>query len=175
MAFRFQLEMLSRLRRSLERQQELLLQVSNHEVQRTQNEIRNLEQWREAVEKNAIATLRSGTAAAELLFDHVIISAVTERKLTLQKQLLDLQKIRDQRRTAFGEARHNREIIEKLRDQQLRAYRMDQTRKTNGLSMNSSSWGESGEVPSARVARIVDRASCGCPDYGLRSLCSGFP
>lgn len=129
MPFRFQLETVLRLRRSVERQQELLLKAAHHDVLEMQQQIQDLDAWQLALGRNQIESLNSGTAAAELLFGNVLRSAAAGRKPALQKQLLSLRKTRDQKIAAFDEARRKREIIENLKNQRISAYRMNQARK----------------------------------------------
>jgi flagellar export protein FliJ len=128
-AFRFNFEALLRLRRSLERQQELLLQAVNYDVMKIQQRIRCLEDWRATLELSETDSLTGGTAAAELQFNCDLSSALLRQEGELQKQLLSLEKTRDQRCASLKEARRQREIFENLRDQQIRVYRMYQTRK----------------------------------------------
>lgn len=129
MAFCFQLEAVLRLRRSLERQQELLLQAANHEVLQMQRRILALKEWQKALQRNEEESLKAGTAAAELLFDNVLNSALLEHVHVFQSQLLQLENARDKARAALEEARRKREMLENLRDQQQRYFRMEQARR----------------------------------------------
>ena len=128
MAFQFKLDALLRLRRSLERQQELLLVASNYEVRQMQLRISNVEDWLIALGQEDTRSMSAGTTAAELQFNLILKSAFSKHKSELQKQLLRLETVQKQSRAALEEARRKREILENLRDQQFRVYRMQQAR-----------------------------------------------
>ncbi|PYX90111.1 MAG: flagellar export protein FliJ [Acidobacteria bacterium] len=128
MAFQFKLDALLRLRRSLERQQELLLVASNYEVRQMQQRISNVEDWLIALGQEDGRSMSAGTTAAELQFNLILKSAFSKHKSELQKQLLRLETVQKQSRAALEEARRKREILENLRDQQFRVYRMQQAR-----------------------------------------------
>jgi flagellar export protein FliJ len=128
MAFQFKLDALLRLRRSLERQQELLLVASNYEVRQMQQRISNVEDWLIALGQEDTRSMSAGTTAAELQFNLILKSAFSKHKSELQKQLLRLETVQKQSRAALEEARRKREILENLRDQQFRVYRMQQAR-----------------------------------------------
>jgi|SRR5437868_2643477 len=128
MAFQFKLDALLRLRRSLERQQELLLVASNYEVRQMQLRISNVEDCLIALGQEDTRSMSAGTTAAELQFNLILKSAFSKHKSELQKQLLRLETVQKQSRAALEEARRKREILENLRDQQFRVYRMQQAR-----------------------------------------------
>lgn len=128
MAFRFPLEVLLRVRQGLERQQELWLQEANQAVAMLRQQIEDVH----SEAKNIVAQRRpqfeSGISAAELQFDMLCRLALTERQRTLEKQLVAAEALRHTRSQEFLEARRQREVIDTLRQHQLKEYEIQESR-----------------------------------------------
>jgi len=90
--------------------------------------ISNVEDCLIALGQEDTRSMSAGTTAAELQFNLILKSAFSKHKSELQKQLLRLETVQKQSRAALEEARRKREILENLRDQQFRVYRMQQAR-----------------------------------------------
>lgn len=128
MAFRFKIEVLLRLRVSVEHQQELLLRAVNLEVIQMRERIESLEDWAKRLNEQERLWMSSGISGSELHFDAVIQEAVARRRGELMRQLTTLERVRARRREEYEEARRQRELAESVRDHQLRAYRQLQAR-----------------------------------------------
>jgi flagellar FliJ protein len=129
MSFRFALDPLLRLRRSLERQRILVLQKANLEVARAQDATAQLERYLRASDRAEAEGWRGGRSAAELQFT----LALRENLLRVQRELrADLRRLEGVRQKAVGEyhqAYREREILESLRARQRRTYEQEQSRQ----------------------------------------------
>lgn len=70
-----------------------------------------------------------GLTGAELQFDPLCNSALASYRKNLEKELAQLEKLRDQQYEVFRQARLQREILENVRDGQLREYRAQKIRR----------------------------------------------
>jgi flagellar export protein FliJ len=129
MAFRFPLEVLLRLQRSVERQRELLLQVANARVDQATLQIEQVESWIRAYSDRQAQGLQTGMNAAEMHFAERCHEVLKDYKQSLEAELSKLEKIRAERRSAFEEARRQREVTHSLRERQLQAYRSEVRRR----------------------------------------------
>jgi flagellar export protein FliJ len=129
MAFRFPLEVLLRLQRSVERQQELLLQVANGRVEHMKLQIEQAECWGRAYSSQQAQELNTGVSAAEMHFAERCREVLENYRQLLGAELTKLEKIRAERRTAFETARRQREVTDSLRERQLQAYRTEEHRR----------------------------------------------
>lgn len=123
MAFRFPLETLLRFQKSLERQQELLLQVANYEVAQALQQIHRTEDaigWTRREGQGALASLGP---AVEMHFLEELRRSLAAQKAKLQGELERSEAERRVRLQAFEQIRRKRETIETLRERQQRAFR----------------------------------------------------
>jgi flagellar export protein FliJ len=125
MAFQFTLDSLLRLRRSEQRQQELLLQKANEEVHRMVREIEALED-----EAHQIASERTaaGTSGAEIQFGESRGQVLDARRSQAE---LRLQSARQQQPLAeqkFQRAWQRREAIATLRERERLCYILTESR-----------------------------------------------
>jgi flagellar export protein FliJ len=134
MAFRFSLESIYRLRKSLEHQQEQRLSQASYEVARAQvlmsrldeNYSENQRQWRAAFDdSNLVAALKFG-AACEKGYTAARERAQAALAAAQEKQLIQLQQ--------YWEARQKREILESLRERRYAEYRTDFARQQQQLA-----------------------------------------
>jgi flagellar export protein FliJ len=129
MAFRFALEVLLRVRQGLERQQELRLQEANLRVAMLLRQIEDVHSEAGNIEARRRPQLESGITAAELQFDVLCRSVLTERQHSLEKQLVGAEAFRRSCSQDFQQARRQREVMDTLRLHQLQDYQQQQARK----------------------------------------------
>jgi flagellar protein FliJ len=129
MPFHFPLESVLHFRQSVEHQHELRLRAANQQVTRVRHLIEQIEH-RLAEAANSRATqLRAGMTAAALQFSLACESALGAQIPELQRELARLQAFRDQQQHIYQQARREREILENLRDRQLREYEREAARR----------------------------------------------
>lgn len=129
MAFHFSLQSVLRFRWIAENQAELRLHEANRALQLKKEEIARLdayvgvrrERWRHEVS--------GGSFAAELQFEALSEASLQSRREQLVEAAKKLAAGRDQQREVFQKARMDREILESLRDQQLRVQKAEETRR----------------------------------------------
>lgn len=129
MAFHFPLEAVLHYRKSLEHQQELRLRAANQQVARVRHLIEELELRRQQIQATQSRELSSGTTAAELRFGLHCEAEILRHRLTLAQQLANLEKLRDQQRELFQQARQSRETLENVRERQLSFYTKEAARR----------------------------------------------
>jgi flagellar export protein FliJ len=129
MAFRFSLETLLRVRLSLERQHELLLQEANLRVALLQRQIAGVDSGRETNLERQRPHLESGLSAAELQFDMLCDSVLLKRRGDLERQLVAAEVLRHSRNEEFQQARRQRETMDTVRRRQLEIYRQQEARQ----------------------------------------------
>jgi flagellar export protein FliJ len=129
MAFRFPFEVLLRVRRGLERQQELRLQDANHRVAMLQRQIENGQCEMENIVIQRRPQMESGISAAELQFDILCRSVLSERQRSLERQLMDAEALRRSCDETFQQARRQREVMDTLRHHQLQSYQQQEARQ----------------------------------------------
>jgi flagellar export protein FliJ len=129
MAFRFSLQALLRFRKSVEHQQELLLQEANHQVARVRHEIESVDGCIAEMAARGTRELTSGVSAAELQFEGLCRSVLLQHRRQLEKALAECEEIRVHRSQAFHQARRQREVVDTLRQNQLQLCRQEEKRE----------------------------------------------
>jgi flagellar export protein FliJ len=129
MAFHYRLESLLRLRRSLERQEELRLHSFAAVVARLRAELRQLDEGRLAQRRSAQQSLTGGGAGSMLQFEVACDAAYFAARESLQKKLEEAEKQRAEQLKIYSEARKKREILAALRGHQQEAYLLDFLRR----------------------------------------------
>ena len=129
MAFHFPLQAVLHLRQSMEHQQELRLRAANQQVARVQHMIEQMDLRRQEFHSAQSHELRVGMRAAELRFGLQCETELLRRRRELEQQLVRMQQLRDQQRDVFHQARRAREMLESVRDRQLRGYDRDALRR----------------------------------------------
>ena len=129
MAFHFSLDIVLRVRQSLEHQEELLLREANHRVMTLEQQAEELNAWLAADARQQRQQLVCGLSAAELHFDLLCRSVLQERRRTLEKDAVEARAARDNRAASFRQARQQREVVETLRQRQFELYRQLEARK----------------------------------------------
>jgi len=129
MPFRTSLDALLRVRRGLERQQELLLQAATGRVASLQQELMTIQTQIEDDAARELQQMQSGLTAAELHFDLLCRSALRARHQQVESRFMQAWAQRNTQAQSFRVARQQREILETLREQQLAAYRRQSDRQ----------------------------------------------
>lgn len=129
MAFHFPLQAVLQYRKSLEHQQELRLRAANQQVARVRHLIEQMDLRRQQLQSTQERDLSSGTTSAELRFGLQLEAELQRHRLTLQQQLVALEKARDLQREIFQQARRARETLESVRDHQLLLYKKEAARR----------------------------------------------
>jgi flagellar export protein FliJ len=129
MAFQFSLEPVLRLRKSLERQQELLLREANRQMTALQLRIDNLNAQLSQHATLEALHLASTLSAAELQFMQLCRSVLLGQRGSLEKRLATAQAILDSRMISFRQAHQQREVLETLRQTQTQVYRQNEARQ----------------------------------------------
>jgi len=73
--------------------------------------------------------LAGGTTGAELAFLQTTEGLLHAQRQEVEQELLRCQHVRDQQERVFRQARRERETFESLRDEQLRNYKREQSRR----------------------------------------------
>jgi flagellar export protein FliJ len=122
MAFRFPLAAILHYRQSLEHQQELRVREANQHAARVRRAIDQLQQRVLENKSERLQYLTDGTTAAEIRFSLMREAALRQHHQELLRELMRVQKVRDQQQKLFQQARRERETYESLRDHQLHEY-----------------------------------------------------
>jgi flagellar export protein FliJ len=129
MPFHFTYQVLLRLRLSLERREQLRLEVVAQEIVRERQQLEALDQEHAAAGRLLAQAMVNGATGAELQFEATCAAARTHRRETIQQRLSELGRLRQAQQAALLRARQDREILESLRCRQLEAYRTMQIRR----------------------------------------------
>jgi flagellar export protein FliJ len=128
MPFRYPLQSVLRLRRSLERQEEQNLYAAAAAVAKLRADIELLERNYLELKNQTIQEMTAGSAGALLQFGAVCQAAFEQAHKSLLSQLAEAEKKRAERLTACLRARQKRETFEGLRDRQEEAYLLEASR-----------------------------------------------
>jgi flagellar export protein FliJ len=129
MPFRFPLETILHLRRSVEHQQELRLRAANQQVARMRHVIQQIEQQIASTRTRESSQLNSGTTAAELQFTEACETVLEQQGVAATRELMRVEHVRDQQNKIFQQARRERETFERLRDHQHAEYERNARRR----------------------------------------------
>jgi flagellar export protein FliJ len=125
MAFRYSLQSVLRLRRSLERQEEQRLFGAAAIVARLRADIAQLKDIHFDQKRQAFQEMTSGSSGAALQFIAVCDAAYARVHQALLLQLEQAEKKRMEQLELYKLARQKRETFEGLRDRQEEAYNLD--------------------------------------------------
>jgi flagellar export protein FliJ len=129
MPFRFPLEAILHLRRSLEHQQESRLHAANQQVARVRHLIDGVDHRLQEMRVQAAQQLSEGVTAAEIRFSLLSEIALGHQRLVLQQELLRVQALRDEQQKIYQKVRRERETFEIVREDQLREYQREAARR----------------------------------------------
>lgn len=128
MAFHFSLQSLLRYRRSKEREREVAWQRASAEVLRIEAQVHDVDLEMARLCQCRAELLPSGMHASELQWYEFQRSAFRARRQWLEKNLQEAARQREACRQHFLLAKQQRETVEKLRDLQREAYRIESER-----------------------------------------------
>ncbi|MGA2073191.1 MAG: hypothetical protein ABSH52_06760 [Terriglobia bacterium] len=129
MAFRFPLKALQRLRAIYERREGQRLAALTLQLFTAQKQLAALKQGQIEEAGSLSKNLQSGMTGAEVQFQ-VVCSAARLRRIRLVGQLVEsLSRQRQGQLTEYRQARQNLEVITRLYERQLAAYRRTQARR----------------------------------------------
>jgi flagellar export protein FliJ len=129
MAFVFSLEALLRFRKSLEHQEELLLQEANFQLTLLQRQVSDINSQLESLHKRLQHDLRQGLSAVELHLRNECGVTLMEHRTRLEQEAVRKDKLRRERMESFQIARRRREVVETLRQHQWQLYRQNEIRQ----------------------------------------------
>ncbi|MGA7694428.1 MAG: flagellar FliJ family protein [Candidatus Sulfotelmatobacter sp.] len=129
MAFHFPLHAVLHFRQSIEHQQELRLRAANQQVTRVQHLTEQIDARRQEIYAAQSKELGTGVTAAELRFELQCEAELLRHRGELAGQLVRLKQLREEQREIFQQARRAREMLEGVRDQQLRLYQQKAARR----------------------------------------------
>jgi flagellar export protein FliJ len=129
MAFHYRLESLLRLRRSLERQEELRLHALVAVVARLRSELQQLDEGRLAQRRSAQQSLATGGAGSTLQFEVACDEAYLVTRKSLREKLAEAEKKRTELLEIYIGARKQSEILDALRKRQEEAYTLEFLRR----------------------------------------------
>jgi flagellar export protein FliJ len=129
MAFRFPLKALQRLRAIYERREGQRLAAVTLQLYAAQKQLAALMQGQIEEAGSLSKSLKRGMTGAEVQFQ-VVCSAVGLKRIKVLAQLVEsLSRQREGQLTEYREARQNLEVITRLCERQLAAYRRTQVRR----------------------------------------------
>jgi flagellar export protein FliJ len=129
MAFRFTLAAVLKYRKNLEQREYLALGRVQQEIVQVEAQLHECEQWLSEDTRLRTAETARGIASIHLQEAYERELRLQRQRDALQIQQQELRLKRLQCLKAYELARQKREILERLRDQQLQAYVLDQGRR----------------------------------------------
>lgn len=129
MAFRFSLETVLRLRQIVEEREERAMEEILRAMAQQRQELISLEKARERVFQQCDTLLKSKTFAAELRLLQEQIGALKDRELTGKERLARLEEQRQTQIKIYETACINRQLLSRIREQQVDQFRRVQARK----------------------------------------------
>ncbi|MGA2096656.1 MAG: flagellar FliJ family protein [Candidatus Acidiferrum sp.] len=134
MAFRYTLESLLRLRRSMERQEEQRLFVLATEVARLRTQIECLYQEDFESRRIELREMTSGSSGASLQYMAICAAASESTRKKLALQLEEAERKRLNQLRVYQAAHQKREILEGLLERKETAYELEAARQEQQLA-----------------------------------------
>lgn len=129
MAFRFPLETVLRLREITEQREERAMEETLRKLAQQRQHLNDLAVDRERLVQQCAAVLRSKVPAAEIVWLQEQIQAVKDSEENGRKQLVHLEQQRQAQRKVYEVAHQDREIVSRMREQQVEQFKRMQARK----------------------------------------------
>lgn len=129
MPFHFSLQAVLRCRESYEQRERQRLQVIIREVVKAQQQREDAKLDRAKAQAQLAAKLRQGLNATEMQFELACDRARVRRITALNDHLAKLEDLKRRQLEMFRKAQQQRKILENLRERQLAAYQLLQTRR----------------------------------------------
>ncbi len=130
MAFVFNLKSVLRVREIREEAALQRLRAVLAQFAAARAEIQMLDDSVQSNRKDMCAASLSGMSGAELHFQSAGESAQSERRKFLVGRLQELERAQQAQRALYVQARQQREIVSNLRERQLLAYNLEESRRT---------------------------------------------
>ena len=130
MAFVFPLQGVLRVRELQERSELQRLQALAAQLAGVRAEIVSLEAEAEQVRRSVWQDASAGISGAELHFSAARESASLERRRLLQTKLQELERAQQAQMQRYLQSRQKKETIAHLREEQLAAWELEQSRRT---------------------------------------------
>jgi len=128
MPFHFPLATVLRYRESIEQREQLALEKIQHEIARVELQIRQNDDACAGAAEKRVSELAQGMSAVELQAAYEYQKALEQQGENLRALLQELKKKWRQQLASYEMARRNREILAKLREQQLEVYSREQAK-----------------------------------------------
>lgn len=129
MSFRFHLAGVLRLRESIERAEQLALNLIIQQMVPVERDLRHLEEIQDRVRERLQSSLARGLSAAEVREVSERESQLRQSAETLRSRLLALEVRRIAQLEIYKKARQEVEILSEIRAQNFRSYRRTQRRQ----------------------------------------------
>jgi flagellar FliJ protein len=129
MPFRFSLQAVLRCRESFERREQQRLEAITGELAKAKQQREQAKLERANASGLLQKKLRQGMTAMEMQFELACDRARVRRIVALNDHVTKLEELRRRQLEVFRKAQQQRKIIENLRDRQLAAYHLIQTRR----------------------------------------------
>jgi flagellar export protein FliJ len=128
MAFHFTLEQVLRVRESIERREELVLQRAEMEVARVRRRIEELTELLASIDRRREESLKKPLKAYELQGMDAEMNAATDARLALLGTLKTVEELRDAQLTVYRTAHNGRQMLTDLEEEKRMEYEKEQTR-----------------------------------------------
>jgi flagellar export protein FliJ len=129
MAFRFSLAAVLKYRENLEQREYLALGRVHQEIAQVEAQLSRCEEWLSEITNSRATETARGIASVHLQAAYERERGLETQRDELQVKRQELNMKRLQCLKAYELARQKREILEELRNQQLNAYVLDQSRR----------------------------------------------
>jgi flagellar biosynthesis chaperone FliJ len=129
MAFRYRLEVVLRLQRSVERQEENRLLACVAQLAKLNGELRALEEARVGRKMAAYDEMRTGAAGALLQVGSEWDKAVCEQQKSIHAQIRKAEEARLKQLQIYLQVRQKREVLDGLKDRRESSYDLEQLRR----------------------------------------------
>lgn len=130
MSFTYRLEVLLRLQRSLEHQEENRLLACVARIARLNTELQSWEAARFARKRRIMEELQAGATGAVLQTAADWDLAARRKQADIRKQMEAAEQMRLQQMLVYREARQKREVLDGLRERQQMAYNLEEVRRS---------------------------------------------
>jgi len=129
MPFAYRLEVLLRLQRSLEHQEENRLLACVARIARLNTELQTWEAARFARKRRIMEELQAGATGSVLQTAADWDLAASRKQADIRKQMEAAEQMRLQQMLVYREARQKREVLDGLRERQQTAYNLEEVRR----------------------------------------------
>lgn len=134
MRFVFPLETVLRLRRNLEERESQRLLAIDAQLTRARDEIVRVRAQVERVRDRMQQDMSGGMSGAELALETQILHGLAGRVIQVELAVQQLQQLRLNQLERLKHARMDREMLERLREQQFETYRLENSRREQRAS-----------------------------------------